>query len=166
MPSKIARAGLIGASALALTLALSGCSLLGDVLGGGGADRDDEGQVTETGTDDVFAMEVGDCLNEPDGTEISEVELVPCSEPHDYEVFAEQELPEGEFDSAAIDQAIEDYCPVEFETFVGVSYDESELYYTAFTPTATSWDSGDRLIQCIIYDDAGQTTGSLAGAGR
>ena len=34
------------------------------------------------------------------------------------------------------------------------------------TATAESWASGDREILCIIYDPAGQVTGSLEGAQR
>ncbi|GGA72907.1 hypothetical protein GCM10011490_24610 [Pseudoclavibacter endophyticus] len=166
MSKKIARAGVIGASTLALTLALSGCSLLGGVLGGGGADRGDDGQVTETAEDSVFAVQVGDCLNEPDGTEVSDVELIPCAEPHDYEVFDELELPEGDFPSDIEDQAKE-FCEGDaFTEFVGVDYGSSQLYATYFVPTQDGWEQqDDRLIQCIIYDQE-PTAGTLAGSNK
>ena len=155
------RPAFVGAAALTAVVALTGCS----GLFGGGADRDDEtGQVVETASDSVFSVKVGDCLNEPQGTEISDVELVPCDQPHDYEVFAEHELPEGDFPSD-VDTLAQDYCLPEFEKFIGQAYDTSSIELTWFSPTQTGWDQqDDRLIQCIVTDPAGQTTGSLEGS--
>lgn len=162
MTTKITRVGLVGASAAAIALALSGCSLLGL----GGADRDEDGQVTDTSTDSVFSMQVGDCLNEPEGTEVYDVELVPCTEAHDYEVYDEIELEAGDFPSD-IDTQAEEFCLGAFEEFIGVAWEESELDATWFTPTQSGWEQDDdRLIQCIAYDPAGQTTGTLAGAAK
>lgn len=162
MSKKIARAGLVGASAIALAFALTGCTLLG---GGAGSDRDDEGQVTDTGEDSVFNMEVGDCLNEPEGTEVSDIELVPCDQEHDYEVYDELELPEGDFPSD-VDTQADEFCTEAFTEFVGLTWEESALDISWFTPTEGSWSDGDHLIQCIVLDPAGPTTGSLEGANK
>ncbi len=59
------------------------------------ADRDDDGNVTEQGDLDVFAVAKGDCLDDEtlsaigttQSSEISEVTAIPCSEPHGYEAF-------------------------------------------------------------------------------
>ncbi len=69
----------------AATVALSGCSILNSLTGGGQATRDDSGQVVE-GNDstDVFTLQVGDCLNDATASETVEtIPTVPCSEPHD-----------------------------------------------------------------------------------
>lgn len=166
--STTVRAALGGAAALALALGLTGCSAISSLLGGSGAaapDRDDEGAVATSATADVFEMAVGDCLNEPTGTEVYEVEFVPCDQPHDYEVFAEQTLPDGDYPTD-VDTQAETFCVAEFETFIGVPYEESTISVTWFTPTAESWESGDQLVSCIVTDPAGQSTGSLAGAAR
>lgn len=165
MPTTTAIRGLAAAgAALTLMVGLSGCSVLSSILGNEPA-RDEEGAVTETDTSDVFAMAVGDCLNEPSGTQVSEVEFVPCDQPHDYEVYAELELPAGDYPTD-VDAQAETYCTEQFTSFVGVSFDESTLSLTYFTPTMDSWGEGDHLVSCIIVDPAGQTTGTLAGANK
>lgn len=72
-------------AALTAAFLLSGCTAsVGDLTGGDTAVRDeDSGEVTESGQADVFTLSVGDCLDEQTGEEISDVPLVPCSEPHD-----------------------------------------------------------------------------------
>ena len=149
---------------------LTGCSVIQQVLGGGDATRDETGQVTE-GNDnaDIFLIRVGDCLNDANsGSEVSNVPIVPCAEPHDSEVFAELKLEDGEFPGdSAVEAEAEEYCAAEFTSFVGVDYDLSELYLTYYMPSKDTWEAmGDRLISCIVYDPAGQVEGTLAGAAR
>lgn len=158
--STLLRAGLTASAALLAAVSLAGCSM----LFGGGADRGDDGQVTETATDSVFSMKVGDCLKEPDGSEVSDVELVPCDQPHDYEFYSESELPAGDYPSD-VDALAEPICVDAFEAFVGTPYDQSSLEVTWFTPTQEGWEQqDDRLVQCIIFDPAGETTGSVQGS--
>jgi hypothetical protein len=150
----------------AASIALAGCSLLGNV----GNDTD-TGTDTGTGdgdTTDVFTIKVGDCLNDGGTTgEVSEVPLIDCAEPHDSEAFASIMMDDGDFpgDTAVSDQAIAD-CTTEFNTFVGLDYQESTLDFAYYYPTEESWANGDREILCLIVDPAGQVTGSLEGAAR
>lgn len=82
------RALALAGSAVALSLALSGCSALNGILGGNDAQRDDEGNVTEGSNVDVFSLKVGDCMPATNASgEITDVDVVPCSEPHTDEVF-------------------------------------------------------------------------------
>jgi hypothetical protein len=120
---------------------------------------------------DVVGLEVGDCLAEIEDTEeiFISVETVPCAEAHSEEIFAIANIPEGDgqfpgFD--AIEARAEELCIAEFESFVGRSYEESELEFAFFTPDEAGWRAGDRLIHCTVYDPAGDTTGTLAGANR
>ncbi|MDA0567112.1 septum formation family protein [Streptomonospora sp. S1-112] len=139
------------AAVAAAGLTLSGCGLLASLQG------------------NVFTLEVGDCLAEPLGmTEISEIETAECSQPHESEVFASVMMEDGDYpgDEAVATQA-EETCVSEFESFVGMPYMESELDMDMLHPTQESWESmDDREILCVIYDPAGQTTGSLSGAAR
>lgn len=166
MPKFSAIASIAGLAILATT-ALSGCSVIDSLLGEpGSAVRDEEGQVTESGDVDVFAIAVGDCFDDEDtsGTEITSVPIVPCEEPHDNELFHEFTLADGDYpgDDEVATQA-DDGCFAAFPNFVGIAYEESTLEYFPITPTSASWGGGDRVIQCAVYDPAGKTTGTLAG---
>ncbi|HMG28909.1 MAG TPA: septum formation family protein [Jiangellaceae bacterium] len=119
---------------------------------------------------DVLDLKVGDCLAESvpgGGEEVSSVQSVPCSEPHSEEVYAAVTLPEGDFpgEEAVVAQA-EELCTAEFESFVGLPYEESALYLSYLTPTEESWSHGDREVVCTVYDPDGDTTGTLADANR
>ncbi len=87
---------------------------------------------------DVLDLEVGDCVADslPVGEEvILTVETVPCSEPHSEEVYAVVTLPDGDFpgDEAVAAQA-DEVCAAEFESFVGLPYEESVLYLQLSVP--------------------------------
>ena len=93
---------------------------------------------------------------------------MPCDEPHDEEVFYEYTMADGEYSNADIEAAGGDVCYTQaFTDFVGLPYEESTLDVWYLSPTQQTWDqANDRLIQCIITDPAGQTTGTLAGSAR
>jgi hypothetical protein len=153
-------------------IALSGCSLLSNVLdsgSSGGGTVEGEGDQT-----DIFSIEVGDCLNDAaaDSDAVNSVPTVDCAEPHDSEVYDSVQLPDGDFpgDQAVTDQGF-DACEAPFGTFVGVAYADSTLDYSIYSPTEDGWANGDREVLCIVFDiDADgnpiQSTGSLAGAAR
>lgn len=70
-----------------------------------GAKRDDSGAIVSSGTIDAFQIRVGDCFDDAasvgEETEVSGVRGVPCSQPHDNEVYAvfdvdPTEFPEGD----------------------------------------------------------------------
>ena len=147
----------------AASIALAGCSLLGNVTGGG------TGTETGTGTDegdDVFSIQVGDCLNDADVTgEVSAVPIVDCSEPHDSEAFYAEDLADGDFPgSDEINAQADALCSQPFIDFVGKSYEESAYDYTWYSPTEESWASGDREILCVAYADSlEKMTGTIEG---
>lgn len=149
-------------------IALSGCSILEQFTGGGTATRDDDGQVVE-GNDntDVFTLQVGDCLNDATASETVEtIPTVPCSEPHDSEIYASIIMEGDTFPgSDAVIAEADAACLDAFAGFVGVEYADSQYYYSYYFPTEGSWAGGDREILCTIYDEAGQVTGSLQNIG-
>ncbi len=159
----------VAGSAAALSLALSGCSVLNGIIGGGDAQRDDDGNVTEESNIDIFSLKVGDCLPESSmsGGETSDTDVVPCSDSHAYEVYYEFDLADGEFPgSDAIQAEVEAECLPAFTDFIGLEYASSTLDITWYEPTTESWDANDRLVQCLVYDPAGDVEGSLEGAAR
>ena len=170
MKMRTRRALALAGSAVALSIALTGCSALNGILGGGSGDanRDEEsGQVTESANIDIFALKVGDCKMESPSGLIQDADVVPCAEPHDEEVYHEITMDDGDYSEDAINTASEECIGDAYTQFVGVSYDQSTLEVYPITPTKDTWEQlDDRLVQCVIVDPAGQVEGSLKGAAR
>ncbi len=170
--SPVRRAALLSVTALALVATLSGCgSILDQVLGQAPppAQRDEPGgEVTASADADVFTLALGDCLDYravEEQTELTTLPIVPCADEHDSEVYAEKTLTQEEFDD--LDTVAAEYCYDEFALFVGVPLEESELTYSYFFPTPTSWEQGDDVLQCLVITPDGKpTTGTLEGAAR
>ena len=170
MKMRTRRALALVGSAVALSVALTGCSALNGILGGGSGDADrdeDTGQVTESANIDIFSLKLGDCKMESPSGLIEDADVVPCDQPHDEEVYYEITMDDGEFSEEAVDAASQECIGDAYTTFVGITYDESALEVFPITPTKDTWDGyDDRIVQCVIVDPAGQTTGSLKGAAR
>ena len=160
---RTAKHAVAAAAALcALTLALGACSFPGS----GDAKRDSSGVATESSKADAFKVKVGDCLEKPNGSEVQDVTIIPCSQDHDFEAFAATNLEDSAYPGdAVITQKAEDFCSKEFAAFVGKPFDESGLEMTYFFPTSESWKTGDKEIVCLVGGAAGaQTKGSLKGS--
>jgi hypothetical protein len=118
---------------------------------------------------DVFAIALGDCLNEMSSNaddQVSEVPQIDCAEPHDYEVYHVEDIPEsGAYPGeTSVQESADSMCLEAFDGFVGMPYAESGIDYTPLYPTEEGWGMGDREVLCLAYDLSGQVTGSLAGA--
>jgi hypothetical protein len=171
--TRTTRTLLVGGALLAAT-SLAGCGQISSLLGG--SQRDSEtNEVTEAGTDSVFDIQVGDCMAEPEGDEVFDVDVVPCSEEHEYEFYYEYELDLGDdyaTASAEMDADADQKCYDAFADFVGIPFEESaSLYYSYYVPSVESWADGDRQIQCMVLegDENGNVvpvTGSLKGSKR
>lgn len=149
------------------TAVLAGTTvLLLSACGPEAAQRDEaSGEVTAASDADVFSLQVGDCLDMAElasATEVETVPTVPCGDPHDGEVYAETALEGDELPADVEDQA-DAFCYDAFEPFIGMTYEESAVDFTYFTPSEGSWGQGDRAVQCIVVV-AEPTTGTLEGA--
>ncbi|KAB1641174.1 septum formation family protein [Gulosibacter chungangensis] len=195
MTSKLRIPASIAAFAAA-SLMLAGCSLLG--IGGGDEPeetRGERGDKVETTTEetttteteeeeettfqepddsDVFALSVGDCITDTDmeNTELQTVPTVPCSQPHTFEVYHDFEITTSDFPGQGSDELLEivsDGCLGDaFTDFVGNDYSSSTLGVMYLSPTQGSWDNGDRLVSCMLYEGEGSgnvSTGTLEGSG-
>lgn len=134
-----------------------------------GPERDDSGAIVETGELDAFAIEVGDCMENPNPEEeFSTLAAVPCSEPHAAEAYHLFDLPDGVFPVADLmDSAATDGCLGAFETFVGIEFDYSIYGVGWMEPTQESWNEGDREIVCTIGDLEGELlVGSAKGSAK
>ena len=133
----------------------------------GGAERDASGQIVSEGTLDAFSIRVGDCTNDQeDGSEISSVIAIPCSEPHDNEFYHSFQISHPEFpgEDIVFEEGYEG-CYNQFEAFVGIDYESSVLDIYTLYPTKESWDQqNDREILCALYHiDLEKLEGSAKG---
>ena len=117
----------------------------------------------------VFELSVGDCFDDDTSfsEEVSDVALVECSEPHDNEVYAIHTMTDVTYPGPdATGGLADEWCVGEFEGFVGVAYDISELEVGWLAPTEDSWSGGDREIVCFLYRlDLEKVSGTLEGSG-
>jgi len=137
---------------------LTRLALLGVVLALFAVSCSDEGNV--------FSLGVGDCFTAVDATEIQDVPIVDCSEPHEHEVFAVWNVG----DSLPAQSAMEAGCIDRFDAAIGTPFAESEIYSAPITPTSESFDAGDREVICYTFefdgDEIAKVTGSALGSGR
>jgi hypothetical protein len=117
----------------------------------------------------LISLKVGDCISRlaiEDG-DPSTPGVIPCATPHYGEVFASLTVPDGEYPSVdSLTNLGSTGCATAFGTFIGVDYKFSNLDFYYYYPTDSSWANGDRGIDCIVFDRAGKTIGTLAGAKR
>ena len=75
-------------------------------------------------------------------------------------------LAKRDVEKAALQTRALELCRPLFEEFVGLPYDESELYYSALTPTQEGWEQArDRKALCILLSDE-PVADTLRGARR
>ena len=134
------------------------------------AERNASGEITSAGAVDVFAVHVGDCFNDEafENTEVSELPAVPCSEPHDNEVYATFDIT-GEWPGGErVEELAHDGCFDRFAGAIGKSYEDSEIDFTTLYPTEGSWKQrNDREVVCVGYHmDFEELTGSIRGSRR
>lgn len=133
------------------------------------ARRDNDGALASGGTVAVDDLRVGDCFNSEGEGEVADVQGVPCTEAHEYEVFALATYEgDGTFPpDEELDAIFMEVCEPAFESYVGAPYATSEIYGSMISPSEGSWATGDRSFTCLLFDiDDPALTESLAGAAR
>jgi hypothetical protein len=131
------------------------------------AQRGADGSLTSTGRVSVDDLRPGDCFS-TDATELTDVDGVPCTEEHAYEVFAVDTHQAASFPSDdEMESVFFSLCPDPFEDYVGRSYADSALWASMITPSEESWADGDRTFICYLYDpDDEALTASMRDAAR
>lgn len=166
---------MVALNAGALPLAISALALVALVAvgcGGGdaGAERDEAERIVSAGELSSLALRAGDCFVPPDdpGTEVAEVEGVPCDEGHRHEVMALVPYDESELrpDDADLGTFADRACLAQFEPYVGADYLESSLFFTYLLPSIRSWNEvDDRVVVCVARSPEQELTTSVAGTG-
>jgi hypothetical protein len=133
------------------------------------AERSGDGAIVAAGDLSAFSFREGDCWNDPPLDEVVKtVDAVPCTAPHDAEVYAVYDVDFDEFPGDdEIGAAAEAGCIERFAAFAGIDYASSTLEVVYLNPTKESWDTeDDRSAVCSVSDPAAPATGSLRNAAR
>jgi hypothetical protein len=148
----------VGWSAVAGIAVFGGVSAFGD-----DTTRNERNEIIQSGGLGAFAIEVGDCLNLPSElTKVQSVEGVPCTQAHSAQAYARFDLI-GFGDtfpgSAAFEEQAMEGCYERFASFVGISYEQSELYFMTLEPTEEGWvELDDREVTCLLVLESGTFT--------
>jgi hypothetical protein len=122
------------------------------------------GVFDELGRRDVNAAAssvVGTCSR---AQGLGEHVLVPCSRPHDEEVFWVASLDEGDYPGdTSLDDEANGVCTQHFRTYVGRAYEESDLDYDYYAPTEEEWSQGEHRVICVITTDLATTSARNSG---
>jgi hypothetical protein len=116
-----------------------------------GADRDPGGRVTDSGSESVFDLRTGDCMNDLEETpaELS-VDVAPCGEPHDAEAVSEFDLTESVWPGLSfVTSKAEDRCLDDVESASAGAPRSGEIETFYFHPIEQSWEQGDRTVLCV-----------------
>ena len=123
--------------------------------------RDESGQIVDGGEIGAFRIRLGDCLTGVGESTVESAQGVPCTEPHELEVYFAFNLADGDFpgDEEVFRQG-DERCYAVFEPFVGATYEESVYEFSSLVPSEDSWaEFDDREVLCLIgnYDGTNKT---------
>ena len=118
--------------------------------------RDDtsrDGATGEVAFDDVRQ---GDCTAEiPEGVTLT-VRVLPCSEPHEGEVYATFELSGDDYPGQ---REVERFAlgGCQREAIAALPPDDETLYDLVYlAPSEQTWERGDRTVSCVLSDPTGE----------
>ncbi|MDQ1395041.1 MAG: hypothetical protein QOG64_300 [Acidimicrobiaceae bacterium] len=138
------------------------------VLGGCSRGKKD---VTSGHDQSVFNLKVGDCVLPPTAVkaEIDKVRVLTCTQPHTEEAFAVIPYDKGDvYPGDKLLRAFADgACLEKYQSYVGVAYTDSSLFYTYLLPSARGWSDGkDRNVICLVTTTGEKLTTSVKGSNR
>ena len=143
------------------------------------AERDQTCAIVGEGEVSVFQVRLGDCFNDDvplaapseqaSETEIAGIAAVPCTAPHDNEVYAVFDLDLARFPGQEqIAVLAGEACLERFSAFVGQEYEASVLDILTMYPTGESFARRrDREVVCSVHHMEGRKlVGSMRRSGR
>jgi hypothetical protein len=90
------------------------------------------------------SAKVGVCFN-------ASLVVVPCNQPHVYESF--HIVTSDATTLEQLDAESSELCFEGFESYLGVPYEDSIYFYSAFIPTEQGFLEGDRVIDCRVHSE-------------
>ena len=129
------------------------------------AKRDPGGTINQGGDISATALKVGDCVNNlKDSTDVLSLPGVPCTQPHEGEVFAVFDLPAGDYPGQdAVDKQVSEQCNTRLSAYSPSAADDPAVGLFSVYPLRQNWERGDREVVCIATATSGTTTGSIKG---
>jgi hypothetical protein len=90
---------------------------------------------------------------------------VPCTQPHEGEVFAVFDLPAGDYPgSAAVDDQVSRECNDRLTAYSPSAGSDPDIGLFSVYPLQQNWNRGDRQVVCLATASSGSTTtGSIKG---
>lgn len=158
--SQIKRSGQGGRGMAIAGIVLSGVwvTILVIALAVGGfeeADRDPSGKVTDPGSVNTTDLQVGDCTNGlKEDTTVVDIPAVPCSQPHEGEVYAVVQLEGDEFPGDdVLQERAQRRCINELRAYSPKTLKNPAYGIFWFQPTDFTWARGDRDLACLVSTD-------------
>ena len=109
----------------------------------------------------VFKLQEGDCVNMLNGQEVT---VLPCTIPHEAEVFATFTLPASAWPgTAAVRQRASSGCESRLIGYINPQLAISLAQSYVF-PNKVAWTAGTRTVICEVRAASGQLTTSVRGA--
>lgn len=121
---------------------------------------------------EVPTAEVGECItNDVSGAGlVEEFDVVDCTDTHSGELFFKFDLADGDFPGTEeISSQVQEQCyGSEFEDYVGLDYQSSEIEVYTVTPTEETWnEADDREVLCFGANlDGTDLTETIEGSAR
>ena len=134
-------------------LLIAGAFVLASTVAGWyfNASRSPTGEIEKSSDLSVLDLRVGDCFDDkdPSADQTADVNAVPCTTEHEYEVFYIRAMGDGSYPTDdAFDTYVTQNCDPAFGAYIGKAYDDSDLDIFYLPPTDDSWRSGDRTVKC------------------
>jgi Septum formation len=115
------------------------------------------GQGTVSATD----VNVGDCIVDiPNSPRVLSVQKVSCDKPHQGEVYAVLNMPNGAFPGQSTIDVYQNKCNPELQTYSPAAMQDPAIGVYVLYPTPETWSQGDRAITCIATS-TDKRTGSV-----
>ncbi|WP_249998691.1 DUF4190 domain-containing protein [Actinoplanes sp. M2I2] len=126
-----------------------------------GPDRDAAGVVRGERSLRLDDLRAGDCIADVDEQSGARVDVVPCSTPHDTEVFAVYDLPGGPWPGAEpMRQKADAGCEKRFPAYSGRPADPARQVLFPAPPDEFDWPDSRRVL-CFAHHRDGTTATSL-----
>ncbi|WP_141847309.1 DUF4190 domain-containing protein [Humibacillus xanthopallidus] len=122
-------------------------------------ERSSSGQVSGQSQVFIDKLKAGDCFSGGKKDQIDLVTAIPCTSPHESQVVAIIQLPDGPYPGEdAVTSEAEQGCTDKADPLItDRAYDELDPSYVY--PDADTW-RGDRSVLCLVEAPSGTTTGS------
>ena len=100
-------------------------------------------------------LEAGACLRDWEDVN-SRADVVSCETPHDAQLVATEDLPEGDAfpGTAALEDRVNEVC--EAVEYADAAQGYPDLKLTKSIPTEQTWSNGDRRVDCFVFTPEGQ----------